>query len=72
MKEPSEYDFGNNPGEHTDPNPSSMTFISPTCPRCGGEPHEDKVGTYSDGNVCSYYKDGQWYPYYDGDQWHHE
>ena len=61
MKEPSEYDFGNNPGENTDQNLPSVTFIPSTCPRCEGEPHEDTVGTYSDGNVCPYYKDGQWH-----------
>ena len=61
MENPSEFDFGNNPGENTDPNPPSVTFTPLTCPRCGGEPHPDKVGTHPDGGVCHYYKDGQWH-----------
>tara|TARA_R100000734_G_C3267446_1_gene64321 strand:- start:131 stop:367 length:237 start_codon:yes stop_codon:yes gene_type:complete len=52
MKEPSEFDFGNNKGENIDPNPSPLGFTAPTCPRCGGAEHLDTVGTHEDGNIC--------------------
>ncbi len=52
MKEPSEFDFGNNKGEHTDPNPLPISYTPLMCIHCGDKYHPDGENTNKDGYVC--------------------